>query len=87
MLVIGLIFRDNKEVSNYVDCVGQPRLKEKYFSSINKTLSYEKIENAVDKHIWRDNDKDVVKFVTLYLAFVRLLGIDNRKLIQDFFCI
>lgn len=87
MLVIGLIFRDNKEVSNYVDCVGQPRLKEKYFSSINKTLSYEKIENAVDKHIWRDNDKDVVKFVTLYLAFVGLLGIDNRKLIQDFFCI
>lgn len=38
--VIGLVFKYDTKVSNYVDCSGRPRLKEEYFSCVNRSLHY-----------------------------------------------
>lgn len=74
-------FGDDMKMSNYIDCERQPRLKKEYFLGIDKALSYANIENVIDEQNLWDNNKNVVKFVALYLAFVGLLGVDNRKLI------
>lgn len=39
----GLIFGDDIEVSNYVDCVRWPQLKEEYLLSIDKAIIYKDI--------------------------------------------
>lgn len=58
-------------------------MKEEYFSSINKLLSHEDIEQTIGNQIWGDNEKGVVKFMTLFLVFTGLLGVDNRIKILD----
>lgn len=46
-IVTDLIFEHDTEVSNYINCVKRPWLKEKYFLSVNRALAYLDIENAV----------------------------------------
>lgn len=84
-LITGLIFEHNIKVSNYVDCAEQSQLKEEYFSGIHKLLTYLDIKNAIETQIWGDNDENVVKFATLYLMFLRLLGVNNKNVIYDHF--
>lgn len=74
-LVIGLIFKHNTEVSNYIDCAERPQLKEEYFLRIRKLLTYLDIKNIVKTQIWRDNGEDVMKFVALYLAFSKTINV------------
>lgn len=63
------MFGHDIKVSNYIDCAEQPKLRAKYFLGIHKSLTYLDIKNAINAQIWRDNDKDIVKFVALYLEF------------------
>ncbi|XP_044465956.1 uncharacterized protein LOC123196127 isoform X2 [Mangifera indica] len=84
-LVTGLIFGENMDVSNYVDCTDTPRLREKYFPNIHRLLSHGEIEQAFDNEVWGDNDDDAVKFAVLYYALIGLLGADNRTKVPDYF--
>ncbi|XP_044474818.1 uncharacterized protein LOC123202766 [Mangifera indica] len=84
-LVTGLIFGEDMDVSNYVNCTETPRLREEYFPNIHRLLSHGEIEQAFNNEIWGDNDDDAVKFAVLYYAFTGLLGADNRTKIPDHF--
>lgn len=51
-----MIFRYDIEVSNYVNCVEQPKLEEEHFLGIHNTFNYLDIKNVAWTQIWGDND-------------------------------
>lgn len=46
-----LVFENDTKVWHYIDCLGKPRLKEKYFSTVNISLQYKEIQRVIEDQI------------------------------------